>query len=276
MGDDTPMAVSSSRAARRSKDSSKTRVQPVFEELLSRDPTGAGWLSNLLSLPTQGEGARSPGPPTRVGALDDGCGWKFEARLEPPLSLLRWLIENPTHTPPRDYGTRSQNVKENRELLCAGDEETRRSALELLASTGFRERAWYVFEGKTAVDMLMKTETLIVLIEGKRTEPRPTTSTIWMAVREQMLRNIDAAWDNRGDRNIVGFYIVGDDASTSLSSTWTRAVDNTVSAAMLNGSLPHRSRTERDEIAQSFIGATTWGRVCAELGIDYGSLPDVL
>lgn len=270
-GDDYPMPTPVTRAQRRSRDSSKTRVQPVFHRLVHRDGTGGFWLQRLLELPEHPDRDARRATESDPGVLEV---FDFEARLKPPISLLRWLIENPTDTPPRDYGTRSAQVRQQRELLVAGDLGTRNIALDLLASNGFRERAWYVLEGRTAIDLLLVTNRMTILIEGKRTERRPTTATSWMPVREQMLRNIDAAWDTRGDRQIASFYIVGDDNSTSLPPTWRRAIENTVSPTTVTNSLPHRSAAEREAIAQSFLGATTWGRICEELGIDYDILPD--
>ena len=53
---------------RRLKDSSVTRVQPVFRQLHHGDPTGITWLANLLSMGSR-SGAVCPSP-----ARQDGPG----------------------------------------------------------------------------------------------------------------------------------------------------------------------------------------------------------
>jgi hypothetical protein len=269
-GDDSPLVRPTTRAERRLRDSSKTRVEPLFTQLLERDPTGASWLSDLLRLP------RPPGQTVTVGVPGLLEVAEFEARLEPPRALLEWLIENPTDTAPPNYGTRSETVREKRMALCDGDTAIRKQALRELARSGFKERAWYVFEGATFVDLYLETAQMIVLIEGKRTERQPTTNTDWMPVRDQMLRTLDAAWNNRGQRQLVAMYIVGENDTAEPSPSWKRAITHTISPKVLDASLPHRSPDVRKRISQCFLGVTTWGRACETLSVDYGSLPDKL
>ena len=255
------------------KDSSKTRVVPVFSCLRERDATGAHWLRRLLSLPWRPGISGAPALISRPGEI---ARFEFEARIDPPVSLLRWLIDNRVDNPPTDFGSTSSSVREKRSRLFAGDLEIREEALGALSRGRYRQGDWYVFEGPTSVDAYIETRDLIILIEGKRTEAGPTTSTTWMKPREQMLRNIDPVWDGRGNRQVVAFYIVGADASPRLPSAWERAVRATVSDTTLRKSLPHRTASERAEMARGFLGATSWGRVCVEFGIDYDALPDVL
>lgn len=253
------------------RDSSRTRVQPVFDWLRERDATGRWWLKRLLALPSR------PGlsaAPVDVGEPGDLLRFEYEARLAPPDSLLHWLIDNRIPDPPQDYGSRSKDTIRKRKSLWRDLASAKDAAHRELVSRGYRENEWYVFEGRTAVDLCLETRDLVVLIEGKRTEAGPTTSTTWMPVREQVLRNIDATWDGRGNRQVVAFYIVGEDASPGLPPIWETAVASAVSPTMLEHSLPHRSPTERAEIARGFLGATTWGQICAEFGINYASLPD--
>ena len=72
-------------------DSSKTRVGPVFDRLWSR---GRDWLPDLLALPTGGC------PEAKIGAedltlLEHQHHWEpSEKCLNPPVSLLSWLIRN--------------------------------------------------------------------------------------------------------------------------------------------------------------------------------------
>ena len=95
-----------------------------------------------------------------------------------------------------------------------------------------------------------------------------------MPVRHQMLRHIDCAWEIRGNRPVFGFFIVEGDDHEELPMEWTGFVHTTIHPDALAHSLPHRSVRERDQIAEAFLGATTWQRVCKELGIDWSTIPD--
>jgi hypothetical protein len=55
---------------------------------------------------------------------------------------------------------------------------------------------------------------------------------------------------------------------------WIEASKSTILDETLKNSLPHRKPNEVKEIAESFLGATTWQAVCKEFGIDWKSLPD--
>jgi hypothetical protein len=255
------------------RDSSKTRVRPVFEFLLSTDPTGKSWLPTLLQLPRRFDGVLIE-PPHDPGELVAHAWSPTEKRLAPPRSLLEWLVRNPPASGPKDLGTRSDEKRAKRERLIAGDEAIRAEALALLETRGKED--WHRFEGATSVDAYLATPELIVLIEGKRTERAPTTKTNWMPTRHQILRNIDAVWDERGSRSVAAFFIVqgrGPDA-TEVPSEWESFASLTTSPEVLKGSLPHRTPAEREAIASSFLGVTTWQAVCDAFVIPPESLPD--
>jgi hypothetical protein len=197
-----------------------------------------------------------------------------EKRLSPPRSLLEWLVRNPPASGPTDLGIRSAEKRAKRERLIAGDEAIRAEALALLDTRG--EQDWHLFEGATSVDAYLETPELIVLIEGKRTERAPTKKTSWMPVRHQILRNIDAAWDERGGRHVAAFFIVEgrEPDPTDVPHEWKSFATLTTSPEALEGSLPHRTPAEREAIANSFLGVTTWQALCASVQISFDSLPD--
>ena len=117
----------------------------------------------------------------------------------------------------------------------------------------------------------------LVVIEGKRTETGPTTSTTWMPVRHQMLRHMDAAWEVRGDRRVYGLFIVeAMRGSNTVPAHWVQAAEDTLAPAAVSGSLPHRSPAEREGIVQGFLGGTTWQAVCVEFGVDPTILPETI
>ena len=254
----------------RKYDSSLTRVGPVFDKLLERDSTGATWLNDLLKL------ADHPGQSSlpSVSPLQ-GWGWGTSERgLHPPASLLKWLVQNPEALKLDALKRSSPKVRQCRELLLSGDKETQQAAVDKLRSP-HRTRGWFIFEGTTYPDVYLETETAIIVIEGKRTEADITRDTMWMPVRHQMLRHIDSAWNIRGQRKVVGMFIVeGIGGSEEVSQHWRTVCSETTKAETIAGSLPHRSINEREQIAASYIGVTTWQRLCAEFRIPWEELPD--
>jgi hypothetical protein len=134
---------------------------------------------------------------------------------------------------------------------------------------------WYIFEGRTQPDIFIETDDLIVVIEGKRSETKPTTTTKWMQGRNQMLRHLDCAWEIRGGKQLVGFFIVeGNGRSEDVPPDWHTFAADTISHPTIASSLPHRGQEEQDGIVSCFSGVTTWQRICAEFGLDWTLLPD--
>ena len=247
-------------------DSSITRVAPVFDALEAGDHLPKS-LGKLLSLPTcDGQDDRDWGD---SGELEETAWWPKEKRLDPPRALLEYLVRE------LPKSGKSSAVPD-RDRLLAGDEKALEEALTALGEERVPPRAWYVFEGATSVDAYIRTSRYVVLVEGKRTEPGPTTHTSWMDVRHQVLRNLDAAWDTRGERDVVAFFAVQGNESnpTSVPEHWRQAVDATVSEDALAGSLPHRSEDVRQEMAHAFRGAVTWQAICDALSLPRSILID--
>jgi hypothetical protein len=249
------------------RNSSVTRISPVFTSLLMRDPTGKNWLDSLLGLPERFD-LREPPRPSRTGVLRRCAWYPEEAALPAPVPLLQHLVEHPPSAARGAPGKRGLLADRDNEVVA----EARRALGE--RATTATDRAWYVFEGPTSIDAYLETDDLLVLIEGKRTESGPTTTTTWMPVRHQILRNIDAVWDTRGERAVVAFFVVDGDPVTGLvSEAWQGFSRATVSESALRGSLPHRDSTARREIADCYFGVTTWQAVCRELDVRV-RLPD--
>lgn len=254
--------------ARGQRDSSKTRVRPVFDALWNMSRT---WLPDLLMLPRLGVasgGIKVTGDLTLV----EGHWEPNEQGLDPPVSLLSWLIRNLWTL------GKSPGVETDRAGVLSGDFAAIANALRRLRSE-HASRAWWIFEGVTYPDVLLIAPDALVVIEGKRTESGPTTRTSWLLGRQQIWRHLDAAWEIRGKRAVYGFFIVEGDANDngrSLPAVWREAVAKTVSADALAASFPHRSADETQGIAASFLGATTWQQVCDRFGLDRRQLPETV
>jgi hypothetical protein len=253
----------------RPNDSSKTRVAPVFNALAS---TGSDWVRRLLDL--VGSTAQS----TKWASEDLSplkCYWQSnnpkrkEKSLQPPLSLLEWLIWN-AEKPKRGMPKASASTTAARELLCARDPETIVQALDGVAS-GKLGREWYVLEGPSYPDAFIETPDALIIVEGKFTEAGATTTTTWMSKRHQMLRHLDGAWEIRGSRSVYGFFVVEADESTGLAvpEKWRDAAKSTNTYESLKSSLPHRQDSaERAQIGECFTGITTWQAIQTAFKLD--------
>jgi len=247
-------------------DSSKTRVQPVFDQLWAR---GRDWLPELLALPTGG----CPDATIKSGDLSiiERYWEPNEKCLNPPVSLLSWLIRNVGSL----SSTPLDNSRESRRHLASGDPETIEQALHLLRTEG-ATRAWYIFEGPTCPDVYLVAYDALVVVEGKRTERGTTTYTTWLTGRHQIWRHIDAAWELRGRRAVYGFLIVESDPNSmdgSVPEVWRRAGQACLDPTALRTSFPHRSAEELTAISRCYLGVTTWRRVCERFHINWRLLP---
>ena len=255
------------------RDSSKTRVAPVFDQLCGNDATDGSRLPKLLALPEFG--SRLDIPSSWDFTIEETRWGEDEKRLDPPVSLLSWLIRNVTMQAGGDLSSDPVKAGKRQELINRSTERVR-EALGLLRHNPACED-WHIFEGASQPDVFIETPDVMMVVEGKRTEARPTRKTKWMAIRDQMLRHIDCAWEIRGSRHVIGLMVVegvGDD--THVPTLWQAEAKETVEDETVRGSLPHRGPEEQQKIADCFIGVTTWQRVCAEFGLDWSKLPNTV
>lgn len=244
--------------------SSITRVAPVFDCLFKQDAKGRDWLPYLLSI---GSRAKKACIPSKPGLLvpDHRRYWgNTERRLAPPQSLLKWLAQNITEEQVERSGDTGP-VRSCRLALAQREPSTVAAALKEIES-GARTRKWYILEGESAPDAFLETNRIILVVEGKRTESSCTTRTKWMPRRSQLLRHMDAATEVAEDRKVFGLLLVEGSAPDSLqpSEYWRREADSQVESELIAKSLPHRSQSERDLLAQNVLGAATWQRICAD------------
>jgi len=246
-------------------DSTKTRVAPVFDQLHKGDSSGCSWVPQLIKLPIAGNTA-SIKPECQFFIKDRGW-YPKEKKLNPPVALLSWLIRHPRKpisgilsSDPIKAKKRLQWIENSHEAIIEG--------LSLLRQNPEGDD-WHIFEGQTQPDVFIETDDLIIVIEGKRTEREPTIRTKWMHERNQMIRHLDCAWEIRGRKQLLGFFIVqGNGLSADIPSQWKAFSAATVSNATIASSLPHRGPEEQQGIASCFIGVTTWQRVRQEFGIE--------
>lgn len=208
----------------------------------------------------------------RSGRLiaDHEAWWgKKERRLKPHPGLLRWLVR---HFKGGNGGhATSKTTRRNRRKLLKRDPATVPLALRLLKDSVARPQ-WYILEGKSQPDAYLETDDFILVIEGKRTERGQTTTTSWMAGRNQMLRHMDAAaWNAPKGKRVFGLMIVEGDSG---DHDWIKDCEAIVSKDVVTKSLPHLGVSARQELARGFLGATTWQEVCKKFNLPWPPVED--
>jgi hypothetical protein len=266
------------QSRRKLRDSSRTRVAPLFRQLEQRDDD---WPLALLDLaaatlkrdPTRWEFLRMSPTITHFG---DPKAKRKEKGYAPSKELLTWLVRNLTYSGSGPL-SRDPITSARRQLLLDRDVIMQEFALESL-KIGGADAKWCQFEGTTYPDAVIETPDAIIVVEGKRTESGPTTKTTWMSGRHQMLRHIDGAFNQRGLKDVFGLFIVEGDnaASHEVPNKWMRAAYDTISWESVEQSLPHRAQSEKADIVNAFVGVTTWLALCRHFNIPESIFPDTV
>ena len=166
-----------------------------------RNMTEHGLLDRLIRLGSRASKVDLPSP---VGELVPGHprSWGEDERpLSPPLGLLEWLVQNISAEAVAKSGTSEETVQK-RLALARSDPDVLQDALTRLRA-GKRGKKWFVFEGPSSPDAYLETDSIVVVVEGKRTEPTTTSHTTFMPKRSQLIRHIDAAWEVADGRTSI-------------------------------------------------------------------------
>ena len=201
--------------------------------------------------------------------------WGEEERpLSPPLGLLEWLIENVTIEAVAKSAT-SEESRRRRLALARRDPDVVHEALTRLRA-GEKGKRWFVLEGESYPDAYIETDSIVLVVEGKRTERSTTSKTTFMEKRSQLIRHTDAAWEVAGGRRVLGLLLVEGERPDPMQvpGRWSLASDEQLRPDLLVPSLPHRTTEERDIIAGGILGAATWQRVCQEFSIEWPPVED--
>lgn len=132
--------------------------------------------------------------------------------------------------------------------------------LDAVGAAGSK-RKWWAFEGFTEVDCCLQTDKLVLLVEGKRTEPL-SGSTDWLPARSQLVRNLEVAGALAGDR-----------AAAVLLITET-PIDKVLDNELIAVSAPWLDDSARAAVADRFLGQVTWSAACDATGLNFANLPD--
>lgn len=259
------------------RDSSKTRVNPIFNHLLATDPTGASWLDGLYALGSRDSIVRTV--PRGLRLIENhGRRWgDKESSLPAPQALLEFLVQN-VDAESVKASSSSESAREKRAALARREQSVVEEALESIRAKK-RGSEWFILEGSSKPDALLESGSTVLCVEGKRTESECTTETTWMKKRSQLVRHMDAASEAFPNKRVYGLLIVeGDGGSTAIqpSEYWIAQCASQFAQTMLDQSLPHRSTAERSRIADGILGVTTWQALCAKLGPHWSSVPDTV
>jgi hypothetical protein len=153
-----------------------TRVQPVFNALIDRQPDGRPWLAELWDLAASTRPGAVIARPADLGSLDPAetpadrparIGKVFERPVAPPIAFLRWLLAHPEQMQVRDpinFGSNRDVSREWRRKLFSGDalqvteaqQEAERQLAKRAAQRG--RQKWWAFEGFTHIDCCLITD----------------------------------------------------------------------------------------------------------------------
>ena len=253
-------------------DSSRTRVQPVFNELLKMDPSGSQWIGTLLG-PVSDKSPTANWISLNIGKLSSSAEDRFEVKFPPPERFLKWLLDNPGRLSwptekgrPKRFG---ENTQLWREKLVGNhgrvaQAEAQKEALDQLERLGAVDslRKWWAFEGFTTVDCVLETDKALLFIEGKRKDTL-SPSTEWFEGRNQLLRNLETCSEAARGKEFGVLLIAETDPSLNLTKQ------------MAEMGLPHLRDNERSDLSERFLGVVLWRNLCDATGIDFQKLPDL-
>jgi hypothetical protein len=253
-------------------DSSKTRVQPVFEALYWQDTTGEMWLSRLLQLAERSMGPEAVAITPDLGQLV--APPQFEFAAHPPRAYLEWLINHPeelTDPPEAEWKKWHARTQEKRRALLAGNRAVRAEAIaELEKRRRLPQRAWWRLEGVTRVDCGLLTPSAVIFVEGKRTEMGPSKKVTWYEKRNQVLRVLDCAssFARRTDRQHYFVILVVERDLVEQDPVRRSEIQAVTSAEAVRGSLPHLTTEHRTEMLSHYLGMTTWQTIVESFDLE--------
>ncbi|MDF2626493.1 MAG: hypothetical protein K0R39_324 [Symbiobacteriaceae bacterium] len=251
-------------------DSSLTRVQPVFDELLTRDPYT--WLPDLLQLPHR-TGPRHPLPTDPGALIPDHDPYEYPA--PPSREYLTCLLKNPAdhvRRPADTYWDKlSKSTRAKREKLFKQDTATLNEALAALDNwPALPQKAWWLLEGRSMIDCALITDRMLLFVEGKRTEAGPSAGTIWAPARNQVLRNLDCARALAACKGLPHYFamlVVEDYGDSAADLRRAKQHQQVTDPDVVAKSLPHMDAHEREEALRHYLGVTTWQAIVARFGL---------
>jgi len=236
------------------KNSSKTRVWPAFSKLSSsgeRMRWFFGWVNENQA--TDKRISLKGVDWDRIIVVFAGEDGKGEIGLAPSPSLLKWLVLNAgkeVKMPAGHEKAVSKATYEKRKMLFDGGSHER----EHLQMSAIREinrggrRGWFILEGYSKPDVYIETNKFIFVVEGKRTEIKPTDRTSFLpASRDQLARHMDCALEISVGRPVYGMTIYEEGSEKEFGGKEFDA-----------GSIKHRSVADKQRLSDGYLKPATW------------------
>jgi hypothetical protein len=250
-------------------DRAKTRVQPFFEALFARDPSGRGWVSDLLQAAPRGRDC--------LGELVDEPGWLsvplavrgaggrlacFDYPAAPSPRLLRWFIDHPDRLSwPAGAELSAEAVRLRRALLYdeppGAQSRAQERARELLRSRSALSREWWRFEEMTTLDCVLITNRLVVTIEAVGSAGAPP-ATEWYPARSVLVHDLEAARHIAQERAWATLLLSDAPVTGGGAEELERGLPE---------SAPHLDEGERRGLAGAYLGNLTWEVASRAVGI---------
>jgi hypothetical protein len=208
------------------ENSKRSRVDPVFGWLHQHG--GPDWPARLVAL------AQGLGTDINPGPLENA---QFEVGVPASQERLDWLLARANqlgHSGPR--------------------------LEEIIRRAGTSDPRLRVLEGTTYADCLIECERAIIWIEGKRHDWL-SPGTKWDPNRDQLARNLEAAWISARARQKEAFCVLILH-EFPLRTDEQALVDGYRSGSLLAG-FPHLADDVRRDLARR-IGTLTWGEIVEE------------
>jgi hypothetical protein len=193
----------------------------------------------------------------------------LEYRTPAPERLLLWLIEHAGREcmPRKGLSAAQREAGRRGDLFGVGGHLQRAASEEaveqlVVNGSGRSKQQWWAFEGETSVDCFLETPSMVLLVEGKRTESI-SSSTDWFDKRNQIARNLEVAQSLARGRRYAVLLAAEQETAVGLSD--------------IAAGLPHMNSSEQAFLAEHYLGCVTWKELCeaAKLQIDLKVLSDV-
>jgi hypothetical protein len=220
--------------------SRRTRVLPVFSWL--RDHGAPGWANTLVATAAGLAHVPRVGPVSRVHL-------ESELKVVAGPRRLRWMLANGPRLAPSD-GRRWREVgsRTGRMRSIAAIDECLDADVTL--------PALLTLEGATSGDCVIEGEHAVVWIEGKRNDWLAPHTT-WDSARDQLARNLEAAWIHAYEQNKDFCLIIC--CEDGLRYHEQLLVDGYRNATW-SGGWPHLDAPERAMLGQR-IGVSHWAEL---------------
>jgi hypothetical protein len=139
---------------------------------------------------------------------------------------------------------------------------------ECVDTAPVNQRAWWRFERQTEVDCDLATDRLVLCIEGKRGE-RLQSATTWLARRNQVARNLEAAWRLAGAKRAFAVLVCVEKTNDPIA-------DPAFVRDGMKAASPHLFAGEREALAHAYLGQLTWIEICRALKLNPNGMPDTV